>query len=426
MGIENQYIAKAITGGNAESLRSIDIRWFQTEEATIESIRKHSRDYDKLPDLATLKADLGFEPESTPEPLQYYIDKLRDKAIRFALSGGWAESETHLGNDDIDLARVRMFEAVQEANRVSDGGKKIFSPFDIDVIEEHKTDYAATKRAVGPDGIITPWEALNNLSWGIHCGELWTIAARLKTGKSYALLMMAYEAYLEEHNSLIISLEMSKKACSRRVYSMVTGVRVDDIRKGRVGSFHEKDYFDELIDTDNEGFWILDSTDIHTVPDIEARITEQLKGVPQTEPKLAVFLDGMYFLSDYRNAQSRTEQMSNVVGDLALMSKRWGVPVIQTVQLNRQVNIEKLRAGAENIGLTDRIPQDSHLVMLMLQPEEYKAERKMLFRVTSNREGPPGDFTTNWDFDEVDFDEIENENFEPQSLASTPIAGSLT
>jgi hypothetical protein len=118
-----------------------------------------------------------------------------------------------------------------------------------------------------------------------------------------------------------------------------------------------------------------------------------------------VFIDGVYLFMDWRKSTSMWERVTNIADDITLMGNRQNIPVVITSQFNKQVNLKKLRGGLENVGLTDRLPQNASVVMALFRNKDLIADKHMLVRLLKNREDMLVEFILNWDFQANNFTE---------------------
>jgi len=408
VSIERAIITKIIEEGNKDALRSLDIALFKVEDAVVTYAKEHLQKHGDLPSFTVLDDKCDFEQDTSAiESISYYREELEQKSIHITLAGGWADVEKLIKARDYNAARIKMMEAGKDAMRVG-GVSEVTDMMASTEIDLHLDRYSKVKAAMGPDGVISPWETLNEATYGWHCGEVISVVGRLGTGKTWYLLMLAHEAWMAGHIPIIVSMEMSKEALKRRMYALHTNMPHDWIRKGQLSPWGESRYKKELdILRGSDELFMTSQADMNTVPQLESLVVKMVKGEMQMDPRVVVFIDGMYLMADWRKSGSREERVGNVSTDLKGMAERWGVPVIQTVQFNRQVNVKKLRGGAENIGASDQIGQNSDVVIGLFQNDDMKEDKRLYVKALKHREGIPFEMDLRWDFDSGEFHEIE-------------------
>jgi len=224
------------------------------------------------------------------------------------------------------------------------------------------------------------------------------VANGLVAHNTFFLLFLAWAAWQMGKKVLIVTMEMSKIAMIRRFYAILAGVPHHRLRKGTLGAFDEKKLWDALdLLAGKGGLHMIGAEDVSTVPDVE-------RVVNATKPDI-VFVDGVYLFMDWKKATSMWERVTNIADDITLMAHRQHVPVAITAQFNKQVNLKSLRAGMENVGLSDRLPQNADVILALFRNQDHLTDKTMLVRLLKNREDELVEFLLNWNFMDNDFTE---------------------
>ena len=130
----------------------------------------------------------------------------------------------------------------------------------------------------------------------------------------------------------------------------------------------------------------------------------------------AIFLDGAYLM---RHRNQRLDRFTKVAENVELMkqlSTDLEIPTFASWQFNRQAakkgkGLQKNeKAGLEDIGYSDAIPQVSSIVMGLHQEEGIETMNQRIIDVMKGRNGEIGQFKISWDFQTMNFDEISEES----------------
>ena len=277
----------------------------------------------------------------------YYASIVADKAIlrklvqsgtRITQLGYAAEGDpSELVNDaQVEIFTIGRSAGAQDAIVLRDAVK----------IAVNEMEDQAKSAKEGLD-IPTGFRELDDVTNGLHPGQLILIAARPGLGKSTLALDFARSAALRSHvPTVFFSLEMSASEISQRLMSAETSVPLSAIRKSkdlqsegwkRINTLQPK--------LDDIPLFIDDSPNL-TLSEIRAKC-RRLKA--QHGIKL-VIIDYLQLMTSGKKVENRQQEVSEFSRSLKLLAKELGVPIVALSQLNR---------GPENS--PDKKPQLSHL-----------------------------------------------------------------
>jgi replicative DNA helicase len=242
-------------------------------------------------------------------------------------------------------------------------------------------------------GISTGLTKLDEMTGGLHPGELFILAARPSMGKTALALNIAQ--YVSTHlrqTTAVFSLEMSKESLLTRM--MCAGARVDQ-QKFRAGFLNQDERrklhhaAEQLIDAP----LFIDDTPGTTIMDIHAKL-RRLKN----ESGLGlVVIDYLQLMSSRGRSENRNQEISAMSRGLKLLSNELHVPFMVLSQLSRA---PEQRPGDHRPQLSDlresgSIEQDADLVAFIYREEVYKPEREDLkgladLMLSKQRNGPTG------------------------------------
>jgi len=260
----------------------------------------------------------------------------------------------------------------------------------------------------GLTGVLSPWDSVNEATMGFWPEDLVLFVARLGIGKTWLSLMVAgcaWEQQMTEADGvtkrpcrvLYATTEMAKARIALRWYALKLKLPYGALRKGRLGVFMEKKLYDgvaELVNSPN--FMIVGGDFDFSMESFDAAVEE-------AKPDIVV-LDGAYLLKVA--GLTRTERAANVFDELKRINKRRKVPIIVTMQFNREVKAGQVKTvQAESVALTDVAGWNADLMYGLLQTDEMKRAKTMMLKGLKVREGESDEIECNWDFDTMDFSE---------------------
>lgn len=225
------------------------------------------------------------------------------------------------------------------------------------------------KQGGGITGLPTGYTDLDNLTAGMHPGDLIILAGRPSMGKtSFALNIMEHVAFESQKACAIFSLEMSKEQLAERLLASVARVNGLDMRKGRLRREKYDDLYTAAGKLHEAKIWIDDSAALGVL-ELRAK-ARRLKA--QHDIALIV-VDYMQMMHGPRNAENRQQEISIISRSLKSLAKEIKVPVLALSQLSRQV---EQRGGDRRPQLADlresgAIEQDADVVMFVYRPERY-------------------------------------------------------
>jgi replicative DNA helicase len=243
-------------------------------------------------------------------------------------------------------------------------------------------------------GLSTGFYKLDEMTGGLHRGELIILAARPSMGKTaMALNIAAHAATRLEKAVAVFSLEMSKESLLTRM--LCAAARVDSHRF-RAGYLNQEERRSlqraaaELV----EAPLYVDDTAGANLMDIHAKL-RRLKS--ERGALDLVIVDYLQLMSGRGRFENRNAEVSALSRGLKLLAKELDVPMLVLSQLSRA---PETRQGDHRPQLSDlresgSIEQDADLVGFIFREEVYKRDREDLrglaeLIVAKQRNGPVG------------------------------------
>jgi replicative DNA helicase len=242
-------------------------------------------------------------------------------------------------------------------------------------------------------GISTGFAKLDEMTGGLHGGELIILAARPSMGKTALALNIAQHVALRNKQTVaVFSLEMSKESLLTRM--LCASARVDShrFRAGYLSQDERRKLNQALHELVESPLYIDDTAGLHLM-DMHAKLRRL-----QAENKLGlVIVDYLQLMSGRGRFENRNQEVSALSRGMKLLAKELDVPMVVLSQLSRAV---ETRQGDHRPQLSDlresgSIEQDADLVGFIFREEVYQREREDLkglaeLIVAKQRNGPVG------------------------------------
>lgn len=250
---------------------------------------------------------------------------------------------------------------------------------------------AAQNRGGELTGIATGFTELDQLTHGLHPGQLVILAARPAMGKSTLALDIARNASLVKGNSTIFfSLEMGRSEIAMRLLSAESAISLQSMRKGMLA---EKDW-SKIAATRgkiNDAPLYIDDSPNMTLVEIRAKCRRLAQ---QTDLKMVV-IDYLQLLTSGKKVESRQQEVSEFSRALKLLAKELGVPVIAISQLNRQTEQSKdKKPELSHLRESGSLEQDADVVVLLHREGVYERDHPRAGEadliLAKQRNGPTG------------------------------------
>lgn len=221
-------------------------------------------------------------------------------------------------------------------------------------------------------GLHTGFTALDNLTNGLHKGNLIILAARPSVGKT-TFAMNIVENVAIRHNAVcaVFALEMTKSELTERMLCSIGGVSGQKAKKGKLSTEEWKDLWNaQKIINDTKIF--IDDTSMTTVPEILSKC-RRLKSMQGGKLDLIV-VDHIQLMNAVKNSENRQSEITEISRGLKMIAKELDVPVIALSQLSRAVETRKGRPQLSDLRESGAIEQDADIVMFIHRPDRAPTE----------------------------------------------------
>ena len=230
---------------------------------------------------------------------------------------------------------------------------------------------AIGSRGGGMSGVPTGFKDLDDLTNGLHPGQMIVLAGRPGSGKSTAGLDIARSCAIKHGlTAAIFSLEMSKTEITMRLLSAEARVPLHHMRSGMMNDDDWARLARRMGEVAEAPLFIDDSPNL-TMMEIRAK-ARRLK---QRHDLKLVVIDYLQLMSGNKKSESRQQEVSELSRNLKLLAKELEVPVIAMSQLNRgpEQRTDK-KPQLSDLRESGSIEQDADMVVLLHREDMYEKE----------------------------------------------------
>jgi replicative DNA helicase len=327
----------------------------------------------------------------------FYADIVQEKAtLRRLVEVGTkiAQMGYRAEGDIVDLVN----QAESDLYNVSKGSSgEDYVPL-FDSIEDAVTQMEiAQKRGGEMVGVPTGFSELDEMTHGLHPGQLVILAARPAVGKSTLALDIARTAAIKHNKPVIFfSLEMGRAEIAMRLLSAESRIYLQNMRKGDLSDNDWSRIASVRGEINSAPLYIDDSPNM-TLVEIRAKCRRLAKRVGLE----MIVIDYIQLMTSGKKVESRQQEVSEFSRALKLLAKELGVPVIAISQLNRNSEkSENKKPELSHLRESGSLEQDADVVVLLHREDignrEHARAGEADLIVAKQRNGPTGTIVVNF------------------------------
>lgn len=351
-------------------------------------VREHYSTYRVVPTAETVKDNFpNFTLYNIEESMDYLIDTMVKFRRNMVTRNGLQDVMTKMSMNDHEAALAEMSKTVTLVNAQGQVGTT-----HVDLTKNAEERFAEYENIQTHKllGIPTGFEVIDEATAGLQGGQLITIIAPPKTGKSQIALRVASNIHRDGYVPMFQSFEMNNHEQTQRADAMNANISAKNLRLGKLSDVEEARYMDYLKDMETKKpFHLVDAVGGLTIDALVAK-AEQLN------PDI-LFVDGVYLMLDQVTGEANTPQaLTNITRGLKRVAQKFDIPVVITTQ----TLLWKMKGGkvsADSIGYSSSFFQDSD-VILGLEPVEDN-DMVRLLKIVQSRNCPPGETSITWNWD---------------------------
>lgn len=363
---------------------------------------------------------LTFVP--TAANADYYREILREKYLLRKVITVCTEYAARSYEEQGDV-KTLLDEVESNVLNIGDERFKESMPTMKEMVNEAITSIEQlVKNKGGITGLSTGFRALDNMTSGLHAGEMFVIAARPSMGKTALAMNIAEHVALDAEKPVaVFSLEMSSQQLVQRLLCSRARVDSKKLRDGFIGK-QELGSISSAAGLLSKAKIFVDDTPGLSILELRAK-ARRLKNREGIE---LVVIDYLQLLrSNSRRAQeNRQIEIAEISYGVKALSKELKIPVIVLAQLNRnpeqRTGDGKGRPRLSDLRESGSIEQDADVVALLVREKYYaedeearkEAEGKATLIIAKQRNGPTGDVALTFLEDYTRFEERAEERRE--------------
>ncbi len=307
-----------------------------------------------------IAANAGFYAEIVRE--KAILRRLVDAGTKIVQIGYAGEGQV---DDVVDRAQAEIYTVTDKRN------SEDFAPLS-DIMDGVLDEIEAIgNRDSGLYGVPTGFADLDDLTNGLHAGQMIIVAARPAMGKSTLALDLCRAASIHNNmTSVFFSLEMTRSEITMRLLSAEAKVPLNHIRNGKMDTADWDKLARHMGRISSAPMFIDDSPNM-TMMEIRAK-ARRLK---QRHDLKLIVIDYMQLMSSGRKVESRQLEVSEFSRQIKLLAKELGLPIIALSQLNRgpEQRSDK-RPMMSDLRESGSLEQDADMVILLHRDDVYEKE----------------------------------------------------
>ncbi len=338
------------------------------------TLSEHLKGKDQLENVGGL-AYIGSLANDTPTSANVlaYADIVRGRAVLRELLHASADL-ADLGYQPagrshaelLDLAEQRVF-ALRSRSESGRSSSLIMSEV-MDLVDQNLERLAQNAGALA--GLPTGFRDFDQLTTGLHPGDLVIIAGRPAMGKTTFAMNVAEHVAIHEHKTvLVFSMEMPAEQLGLRVLSSFARVPMSRLRSGELDD-RDWDRLSQAIAI-REAPMHIDEQGALSPLDIRARS----RRIKKQYGLGLIVIDYVQLMQIPGTKENRTNEMAEISRSLKALAKELAVPIILLSQLNRSVEQrEDRRPRLADLRESGGLEQDADLVAFIYRDEVYNKD----------------------------------------------------
>lgn len=362
--IQLQVLNYLLTSQDSSILRvnNLDESFFSDYKDEFKFICDHLQSYGKIPDIYSFANKFpNFDFIAVTESSKYLLDELYSDKNKRTLASIFNQVRTLINEGKTEDA-IRLYSQasesltqvthIQATNVLTDTSR-------YDTYIERSKDFSKYYIKTGfneVDEIIGGWDRLE---------ELATIVARPGVGKSWVLLKIAATAAQQGLRVGLYSGEMSELKVGFRLDTLIGHISNTKIIHGNVEIQNDyKSFIDSLQHNVKGELWVITPTNLGhsaTVTDLQAFIEKYNLDM--------LCIDQHSLMEDQRKARDSITRAANISKDLKNLQVLKKIPIVAVSQQNRNITEDGGIIDVSHIAQTDRIGQDSTVVLFLEQKD---------------------------------------------------------
>jgi len=241
-------------------------------------------------------------------------------------------------------------------------------------------------------GVPTGFRELDELTNGLHPGQLVVVAGRPAMGKSTLGLDLLRAASIKgQMTSAMFSLEMGRSEITMRLLSAEAQILLSRLRTGQMTDPDWNRLARRMGEIAQAPLFIDDSPNMSMM-----EIRAKCRRLKQRHDLKLVVVDYLQLMTSPRKVENRQQEVAEMSRSLKLLAKELEIPVVAISQLNRGAEQRQdKRPQMSDLRESGAIEQDADMVILLHREDAYEKESPRAGEadliVAKHRNGPTKD-----------------------------------
>jgi replicative DNA helicase len=326
----------------------------------------------------------------------YYAEIIRERAIlRRLIEAGTKVVQLGYGaaggmggevDDVVDRAQAAVYEVVER--RTSED----YVDLESAMWATYNEIEAIGSRGGELFGVPTGFRDLDELTNGLHEGQLIVVAGRPGQGKStLALDFLRSASIAHGRTGALFSLEMGKSEITMRLLSAEARIPLTRIRTGGLNDDDWNKLARRMGEVASAPMFLDDSPNMNMM-----EIRAKARRLKQRHDLKLVVVDYLQLMTSPKRVENRQQEVAEMSRSLKLLAKELSVPVVAVSQLNRGAEQRSdKRPQLSDLRESGAIEQDADMVILLHRDDYYEKESPRAGEadliVAKHRNGPTKD-----------------------------------
>lgn len=259
------------------------------------------------------------------------------------------------------------------------------------VMADYRASIEAWRQTPGTlRGTTTGLRHLDNMTKGMHRGDLWVIGARTSMGKTALMLtvgLAALRAAQSGHQVGIVSLEMTREWLVHRLVSMLSGIPAEYIEAGTLHAWQWERVEDAMAELEQMPLRIIDASGANNRANggrgkmTPEEIRRHAVAWHQAGELDALMVDYLELIRPPAEMvkQSRDQQVGECAIQMKALATELRVPVLLVAQSNRESEKTATRKPTlANLRYSDETGQVADVVLLPVRWDYYRERGEAL------------------------------------------------
>lgn len=341
---------------------------------------------------------IGFVPTSANAP--HYLEIVREKSLLRRMITACTSSAARCYDEQGDVPQLmddveREIFSIAE-NRFTKSADGMHEQV-MKAMENIEKMFAQRGQI---SGLATGFARLDQMTDGLHAGEMIIVAARPSMGKTALAMNIVEHVALNPEGGKpvgVFSLEMSTEQLVQRMLCSRARVNMSKIRAGMLAHSEHIKLTDAASELSESPIFIDDTPGLNI---LELRAKARRMRDRQKVELIAIDYLQLCRSTTRRGQENRQIEISEISSGIKGLAKELGIPIIVLAQLNRQ---PEQRGGGKprmsDLRESGSLEQDADLVALLVRPEVYEEDEdaraelagKAELIIAKQRNGPVGE-----------------------------------